>query len=172
MSATNTMPAPAAIAADDTRNRVYADLREGEEFKPLHINVTQPHINGFQDFLGHADPTVKETSWLIGNNLHVDEDYSRRNMYGGVVGDGHQTIQYLCQLITDSLPWGSLVSGYSSLDVKLTNPTRPGDEVVATGKIARKYAKDGRDMVTCEVSASKQGDKLVAVGSFEVYVPR
>jgi hypothetical protein len=156
----------------DIRDRSFADLVEGEALKPLHISVTKEHINGYQDFLGHHDPnTIEGTQWLVGNNLHVDEDFSRRNMFGGVVGDGNQTIQYLCQLLTDSLPWGSLVSGWSSLDVKLTNPTRPGDEVVATGNIVKKYSEDGRDYVLCETKAVKQGDAVVAIGTFKAYVP-
>jgi hypothetical protein len=158
---------------NDPRDRAFADLAEGEALRPLHVSVTREHINGYQDFLGHHDPnTIEGTQWLVGNNLHVDEDFSRRNMYGGVVGDGNQTIQYLCQLLTDYLPWGSLVSGYSSLDVKLTNPTRPGDEVVATGAIVRKLTENGRDYVICEVQASKQQDALVALGTFKVHVPR
>ncbi|MCC6472501.1 MAG: MaoC family dehydratase, partial [Burkholderiales bacterium] len=116
--------------------------------------------------------TIEGTQWLAGNNLHVDEEFSRRNMFGGVVGDGNQTIQYLCQVITDSLPWGSLVSGYSSLDAKLTNPTRPGDEVVASGSIVKKFSENGRDYVVCEVKAVKRQDSVVAVGTFKVHVPR
>lgn len=157
--------------SQDPRDRRFADLKEGEELNPLHVSVTRDHINGFQEFLGHFNEEDDAGSWLIGNNLHVDEDYSKRNMYGGVVGDAHQTFQYLTQLLTDSLPWGSLVSGYSSLDIKLTNPTRPGDEVVAQGKIVKKLTEDGRDFVVCEVQAHKQGDKLIAIGTIKAHVP-
>jgi hypothetical protein len=160
-----------AIMSQDPRDRTFADLTEGEELRSLHIEVTREHINGFQEFLGHFE-TEGYSSWLIGNNLHVDEDYSRRNMYGTVVGDAHQTIQYLCQIVTDSLPWGSLLSGYSELDIKLTNPTRPGDSVVASGKIIEKRTEEGRNYAICEVRASKQGDRLVAIGTIKAYVPR
>ncbi len=156
----------------DPRYRSFADLVEGETLPELHVSVTQDHITGFQEFLGHHDPTETETAWLIGNNLHIDEEYSKRNMYGGVVGDGHQTIQYLCQLVTDSLPWGTLVSGYSLIDIKMTNPTRPGDQVVATGKIARKLTEDGRDYVICELQATKQQGRVVAVGTIKAHVPK
>lgn len=156
----------------DPRDRSFKDLVEGEALPPLHISVTKEHINGFQDFLGHTDPhSSSGNTWLIGHNLHVDEEYSKKNMFGGVVGDGHQTIQYLCQLLTDSLPWGSFVSGYSSLDVKLTNPTRPGDEVVATGKIVSKLTEEGRDFVICEVLATKQQGSVVAIGTIKAHVP-
>lgn len=155
----------------DLRDRSFADLAEGERIGPLHISVTPEHIGAFQEFLGHHDGSDPDKKWLIGNNLHTDEDYSRKNMYGGVVGDGHQTVQYLCQLLTDSLPWGTLVSGYSSVDIKLTNPTRPGDEVEATGRILRKYSEAGRDYVVCEVRATKQGDVVVALGEIRAFVP-
>ncbi|MCC6472958.1 MAG: hypothetical protein IT514_04355, partial [Burkholderiales bacterium] len=82
MSAARTM-------AGDPRDRGFDDLKEGEALRPLRVSVTREHINGFQDFLGHHDPnTIEGTQWLAGNNLHVDEEFSRRNMFGGVVGDG------------------------------------------------------------------------------------
>jgi hypothetical protein len=155
----------------DPRDRHFGDLLEGEELRPLTLHATQDHISDFQDFLGHRDTSDPDKAWMLGNNLHVDEDYSKRNMYGGVVGDGHQTIQYCCQLLTDSLPWGTLVSGYSKVDVKLTNPTRPGDEIVVTGQVTRKYSEDGRDFVVCQVQAHKQGGVLVATGTIRAHVP-
>ena len=153
------------------RDRTFSDLKTGEDLKTLHIAVTREHINDFQEFLGHFD-SDGYSKWLIGNNLHVDEDYSRRHMYGTVVGDAHQTIQYLCQVVTDSLPWGSLLSGYSEIDIKLTNPTRPGDNVVASGKILEKTTEGGRNYAVCEVRAVKGEDKLVAIGTIKAYVPR
>jgi hypothetical protein len=156
----------------DLHDRRFADLVEGEALRPLNILVSQQHIDVFQDFLGHLDASDPDKAWLLGNNLHVDEEYSKRNMYGGKVGDGNQTVQYCCQVVTDSLPWGTLVSGYSKVDVKLTNPTRPGDEVVVTGSVARKFTDGGRDFVDCEVKAVKQGDVVVATGTIRAYVPR
>lgn len=155
----------------DPRDRHFANILEGEALRPMHVNVTQHHIDVFQDFLGHRDASDPDKAWLLGNNLHTDEDYSKRNMYGGLVGDGNQTAQYCCQLLTDSLPWGTLVSGYSAVDVKLTNPTRPGDEVVVTGNVTRKFSEDGRDYVVCEVLAVKQGGSVVATGTIKAYVP-
>jgi len=156
----------------DLRDRTFDDLVEGESLTALHISVTPDHINSFQDFLGHTDPKHSENPWLMGNNLHIDEDFSKKNMYGGIVGDGNQTAQYLCQILTDSLPWGSLVSGYSKLDIKFTNPTRPGDEVVVTGNITQKYTESDRDYVVCDVIAKKNRDTVIAVGNIRAYVPR
>ena len=154
----------------DMRNRSFEEVEEGESLRELAIEVTQKHIDDFQVFLGHtlAD---SEHPWLLGHNLHVDEDYSRSHMYGGLVGDGNQTCQYLCQAVTDSLPWGTLLSGYSKLNIKLTNPTRPGDRVRVTGTVLRKYREDQRDYVECEVRATKGEGQLVAVGSIKAYVP-
>ena len=156
---------------NDPRDRSFSDLKVGEELAPLTIQIDRDHITGFQHFLGHFDK-ADGASWLIGNNLHVDEEYSQRNMYGGVVGDAHQTFQYLCQMLTDYLPWGTLLSGYSELDIKLTNPTRLGDKVVTKGKILEKTFEEGRNYVLCEVSATKQEDKLIAIGTIKAYVPR
>ncbi|MBN9425884.1 MAG: MaoC family dehydratase [Burkholderiales bacterium] len=156
----------------DPRDRSFADIEEGERLGPLHISVTQQHINDYQEFLGHFDGADPDKRWLLGNNLHVDEEYSKRNMFGGLVGDGHQTIQYVTRLLTDHLPWGTLISGYSTVDVKLTNPTRPNDEVEASGHVVGKFTENGRNYVLCEVQASKQGGVTVAMGTIKAYVPR
>lgn len=154
----------------DIRDRTFADLKEGEDLKPLHITVTQEHIDGFQEFLGHFE-TEGYWSKSPGKNLHADEDYARQHIYGSVVGDANQTIQYLCQVVTDSLPWGSLLSGHSDLDIKLVNPTRLGDTVVVSGKIVEKRTEDGRNFAICEVIANKRGDKVVAIGTITAWVP-
>lgn len=157
--------------SQDRRDRTFADLKEGEELKTLRIEVTREHISDFQIFLGHYDATGSFAPTHENENFHVDDEYAQRNIYGSVVGDGNQTFQYMCQVVTDSLPWGSLLAGYSELDVKFTNPTRMGDTVVTSGKIVEKRVEDGRNFAICEMSASKQGDILVAIGTIKAYVP-
>jgi len=159
-------------ATTDPRDRTFDEINVGEALPTLEVDVTGDHIIAFQAFLGHLTPEFEEMKWIVGNNLHLDEDYSRRNMFGGVVGDAHHTIQYLCQVVTDGLPWGSLVSGHSAIDIKLTNPTRPGDHVVATGRIVDKLIEDGRQIIVCEVEAIKQDSKTVAVGTVRAHVPQ
>lgn len=154
------------------RDRSYDDIQVGEELIPLRITVTMEHIVGYQDFLGHLDPDDPETGWLVGKNLHIDEGWSQENIFGGVVGDGQQTGQYLCQLVTNSMPWGTLDAGYSSFDIKFPNPTRPGDVVVATGKVTKKFVQEDRQFVTCDVQAAKASGALVAVGTIKAFVPK
>jgi acyl dehydratase len=57
------------------------------------------------------------------------------------------------------------------VDIKLTNPTRPGDRVDVSGKLTRKYVQDGRHFVVCEVTAVKQNGSLVATGTVRAHVP-
>jgi acyl-coenzyme A thioesterase PaaI-like protein len=147
----------------------WEEIQVGEKLTPLVHYVTQEHINGFQEFLGHGPSSVR--GWMRGHNLHVDEDYSRQHMYGGNVGDGHQTIAYLCELVTSWLPYGALVSGYSEIDIRLTNPTRPGDVITSNGMVKEKMVEQGRRYVVCEVSATKIGDRLVAIGEIKAMVP-
>ena len=147
----------------------WEDVQVGEQIAPLVHYVTQEHINGFQGFLGHGPSQIH--GWMSGHNLHTDEEYSRTHMYGGNVGDGHQTIAYLCELVTNWLPYGALVSGYSEIDIRLTNPTRPGDVVTSTGTVREKYTEDGRKYVLCEVQAMKGEERLVAVGQIKAMVP-
>lgn len=147
----------------------WENVQVGEVITPLAHYVTQEHINGFQEFLGHGPSTVQ--GWMRGHNLHVDEEYSRDHMYGGTVGDGHQTIAYLCELVTNWLPYGALVSGYSEVDIRLTNPTRPGDVVTSTGRVRDKFTSEGRNYILCEVMATKGEETLVALGQIKAMVP-
>ena len=147
----------------------WEEIQVGEAITPLVHYVTQEHINRFQEFLGHGPSTVQ--GWMRGHNLHVDEEYSRAHMYGGTVGDGHQTIAYLCELVTNWLPYGALVSGYSEVDIRLTNPTRPGDVVTSTGSVRDKFTEEGRNYILCEVMATKGEKKLVAIGQIKAMVP-
>ncbi len=160
------------MKSNDPRDRTFEDIAPGEALLAQRIEVTQEHINTYQDFLGHSNPNDPETGWLVGNNLHIDEEYSRRNAFGGVIGDGHQTAQYLFRMVTSSLPWGTLDAGYSSFDLKFTNPTRPGDVVVTKGHVVDLVTEDGRDFAVCEVQAWKQGDRMVAAGRIKAHVPR
>ncbi len=146
-------------------------VQVGEEITPKVFYVTQDHINAFQVFLGAGMAPVALTRTESGHNLHVDEEYSRAHMFGGNVGDGHQTYSYMCQLVTDWLPYGSLVSGYSEVDIKMTNPTRPGDRVVAKGVVKDKFVEFGKKYVVCEVNAFKAEEKMVAVGTIKAMVP-
>ena len=139
----------------------------GEVFTSDPITVDMTHITGFQDFMGHLDPSFS----LAGFNHHVNDDFAKEHLYGGVVGDGHQTIQYLCQVVTDHLPAGALVSGWSSFDLRLVNPTRPGDTVVARAQVSAVTPHGAGTVVELEVSAANQRDATVAFGVIRAFVP-
>ena len=64
-----------------------------------------------------------------------------------------------------------LVSGYSEIDIRLTNPTRPGDIVTSHGVVRGKMVEKGRRYVVCEVSATKMDNRLVAIGEIKAMVP-
>ena len=66
---------------------------------------------------------------------------------------------------------GALVSGYSEIDIRLTNPTRPGDVVTSTGSVKGKFTEEGRNYILCEVMATKGEEKLVALGQIKAMVP-
>jgi len=139
----------------------------GEVFTSKPIEVTPQHITDFQEFMGHLDPSFS----LADHNHHVNEEFASRHMYGGIVGDGHQTIQYLWQVVTDHLPADALVSGHSSLDVRLVNPTRPGDTIVAKAEVTAVEPAAGGSIVVLDVNATNQREATVAFGTIRAFVP-
>lgn len=131
------------------------------------IEVTPKHVVDFQDFMGHLDRSFS----LVDHNHHVNEEFASQHMYGGLVGDGHQTLQYIWQVITDHLPPGSMISGHSSVDIRLVNPTRPGDTVVVSAGVKSVDTDTESSIVGLDVSATNQRGSTVAFGQVSVFVP-
>lgn len=139
----------------------------GDVFTSDPITVDMKHIVDFQDFMGHLDRSFS----LVDFNHHVNEDFAKQHLYGGVVGDGHQTIAYLHQVVTDHLPAGALVSGGSTFDIRLVNPTRPGDTVVATAEVVAIEPHEAGTVVELKVGATNQREATVAFGVIRAVVP-
>jgi hypothetical protein len=143
-------------------------IRVGDALPAQSWTVTRTDIEDFGDFLYPATPENPERR----GNPHVDEEYARQSIYGGLFVDGNQSVAFLCRMATDWLPPGSLVSGFSEVDVKFPNPVRVADVITFSGKVSGKTSDGGRGRVKLEVIAHNQAGKVVAVGSISTYVPR
>lgn len=152
-----------------TRKRSFDDIQVGEAVTPLYKTVTVDSIEKFAVFLDQI-PRGQSAAAATGNP-HLDEAFAQRSIFGGRFADGNHTVAHLCQMVTDWLPIGALVSGYSEVDIKLPNPVRPDDSVTVTGQVVDKFTGDGRDYAVIEVLARTQRDKVVAAGTIKAYVP-
>ena len=156
------------MSVDTARRTDFADIRVGDLLPKRTWTVSKADIESFGDFLYPATP---DNPKRLGNP-HMDEEYARKHIYGGLFVDGNQTVACLCQLATDWLPPGALVSGFSDVDIKLPNPIRVADVVTFSGEVASTTSREGRDYVTLQVLARNQAGKVVAAGTIATCVPR
>ncbi len=146
----------------------FADIQVGDVLPSQIWTVTKADIAAFGEFLYPPQPDNPERK----GNPHIDEEYARQSIYGGLFVDGNQTVAFLCRMATDWLPAGALAHGWSDVDLKFPNPCRLDDVITFTGKVATKSSERGRDQVRLEVLASNQAGKLVAVGHISAQVAR
>jgi acyl dehydratase len=146
----------------------FEDIRVGDELPRQSWTVTKDDIAAFGDFLY---PATAQNPGRRGNP-HMDEEYARSSIYGGLFVDGNQTVALLCRLASDWLPPGSLVFGPGEVDIKFPNPVRVADVVTFSGTVSAKASEAGRDRVEIQVLAQTQAGKVVAAGSVTACVPR
>lgn len=151
-----------------TKPQDFDAIRIGDALPAQTWTVTKADIEAFGDFLYPATAANPERR----GNPHIDEEYARQSIYGGLFVDGNQSVAFLCRMATDWLPPGSLVSGFSEVDVKFPNPVRVADVITFSGKVSDKTSEGRRDRVKLDVIAHNQAGKVVAVGSISTYVPR
>lgn len=106
------------------------------------------------------------------NNPHLNEAYASRQIYGALFVDGNHTAALACQVATDWLPAGTLLSGHSEVDLRFPNPCRLGDTVTFGGEVVDKIIKDGRNLIVLKIQAESDKGKIIAAGTITAYVPK
>lgn len=146
----------------------FEDIREGDELGSEPWTVTKADIIAFGEFMYPPQPDNPQRK----GNPHIDEEYAKQSIYGGLFVDGNQTVAFLCRMATDWLPAGALAYGFSDVELKFPNPCRLDDVISFSGRVAGKSSAGGRDEVRLDVRATNQAGKLVAVGTIAAQLPR
>lgn len=147
---------------------VFDDIRVGDELPSQSWTVTKADIAAFGEFMYPPQPDNPERK----GNPHIDEEYARQSIYGGLFVDGNQTVAFLCRMATEWLPAGALAYGWNDVDLKFPNPCRLDDVISFNGKVVEKKSSPARDEVKLEVVATNQSGKVVAAGFIATEVPR
>lgn len=147
---------------------VFDDIRIGHELPSQSWTVTKADIAAFGEFMYPPQPDNPERK----GNPHIDEEYARQSIYGGLFVDGNQTVAFLCRMATDWLPAGALAYGWNDVDLKFPNPCRLDDVISFNGRVVEKKSSPARDEVKLEVVATNQSGKVVAAGTIATEVPR
>jgi hypothetical protein len=145
----------------------FASIRVGDMVPRKIWTATRENMQAFGELIP-ARPDNPGRS----RNPHLDEEYARSQIFGGLFADGNHIVSLVCQTATDWLPRNGLVSGHSEVDMRFPNPCRLGDTLTISGEVIEKRCVDGRDFVVLKMLAENQTGKAVAVGTIAAYVPR
>ena len=96
----------------------------------------------------------------VGANLHTDEEFARRTIFGGTANMGVATLAYCSEVLEQAYGPGALLKPGASLEYKGIRPIRAGYEITLSGKVTarRPGAHD------CEIRVVNQDGLLCGIG--------
>jgi len=122
-----------------------AALQAGSEIPPVVKELTQAKIDAYARAGGDNNP------------LHTDPEFAAKTQFGGAIAHGMLVLAYLSQMMTAAFGQAWLSRG--RLKARFRAPARPGDTIVASGRLLRR--EGGRAI--CQVECRNQrGEVLVS----------
>lgn len=153
-------PRKARPSAPDTARERFSweAVRDvGDQLTPLNIQASQENIDEKDAFrlAGKHNPI----------NIHTDEEFARRSMFGGTVVSGEAAMSYVDQMLLKSFTLGSVYRG--RLLFRAIEPLRAGDTVTFQGELTSRgdmtTTEDGdsQRVVECRIKGVNQRGVLV-----------
>ncbi len=133
----------------------YESVQVGDDLPILVKHESQESI----DLYARNASTGPKPGW---HDLHTDEEFAEKGIFGGRVNTGVATVAYVAELLEKAFPVRSLMSYGSRLEMRATEPIRSGDTITFTGEVTGKREEDGRRLVECEVIGTNQLNRTVA----------
>ena len=104
------------------------------------------------------------------SNIHTDEDFAKKNIFGGMVNSGPATMSYVDQMLAQSFPLNAFYDG-GRLLMRAITPFRAGDIVTFGGTVTGKRIEGGKGIVDCRVRGVNQRGELVCLCDATMVVP-
>jgi acyl dehydratase len=104
------------------------------------------------------------------SNIHTDEEFARKNIFGGMVNSGPATLSYVDQILLQSFPLRAFYDG-GRLLLRAITPFRAGDTVTFAGEVTAKRADGSKKMVDCRVRGTNQRGELVCLADASLMLP-
>ena len=101
------------------------------------------------------------------SNIHTDEEFARRNIFGGTVNSGPATMSYVDQMLQRSFPPEAFYRG-GRLLMRAITPFRSGDTVAFQGEVTARHPAPPGDaapggVVECRVRGVNRRGELVCL---------
>ena len=132
-------------------------IAPGQRLQPIRVTETQETMDAKDAFR-----LIGERG--VGSNIHTDEEFARKNIFGTTVNSGPATMAYAAQLIENNLGPGCLGRG-GRLLLRAIKPFRGNDTVTFSGTIS---AIDANDGISVEVRGINQSGELVCLADAQV----
>ncbi len=127
----------------------FEGIEVGTEIPPLIKNTTRRQL-----FMYSA------ATWDLQPG-HYDRAFAQSHGFKDVYLDGPMNAAFMVQLITD---WVGIHGTLRKLGLAYRAMVFPGDRLTCTGKVTKKYVKDGVDFIECEIQLRNQDGETVALG--------
>ena len=133
----------------------YDSALEGTALAELSVTESQEIINRRGAFRLAGRPPGE-------SNIHTDEEFARRNIFGSIVNSGPATMSYVDQMLQLSFPPEAFYNG-GSLLMRAITPFRSGDTVTFAGEVTGRRREGDRGIVECRVRGTNQRGELVCI---------
>jgi acyl dehydratase len=157
---------PDADSAANTPGQVpglaFDSIAVGDQLARLVISESQETINRKNELRLAGKPSP--------SNIHTDEEFARRNIFGGTVNSGPATMSYVDQMLARSFPLRAFYDG-GRLLMRAITPFRAGDRVTFAGEVTGKRVEDGNKIVDCQVKGTNQRGELVCLSEATMMLP-
>lgn len=161
-------PAPTEVVPVPARQFSYRAASVGDLLAILSVTESQDVINRRNEF--------RLAGKISASNIHTDEEFARRNIFGGTVNAGPATMSYVDRMLQRSFPLSAFYDG-GTLLMRAITPFRSGDTVTFQGEITGKRqipAIEGGNQVgilECRVRGNNQRGELVCLADATMVMP-
>ena len=132
-----------------TKGGFFEGVEVGSEIPPLIKNVTKRQL-----FMYSA------ATWDF-HPGHYDRAFAQSQGFKDVYLDGPMNAAFMAQFITN---WVGINGTLSKLSLTYKAMVFPDDSLTGTGKVTKKYTREGVKLIECEILLQNQDIKTVALG--------
>ncbi|MGZ5755609.1 MAG: MaoC family dehydratase, partial [Burkholderiales bacterium] len=155
-------PRPEASTRNAQRAISFDDVQIGDRLTPLDVSESVEIMLRKNDERLAGKPRT--------STIHTDEEFARKNIFGGMVNSGPATLSYVDQMLEQSFPLRAFYDG-GRLLMRAITPFRAGDTVTFAGEVTGKRIEDGKKIVECRVRGTNQRGELVCLSDATMVLP-
>ncbi len=157
-----TVVTPGQPVAEASHLLTFEATSVGDALPRLQVTESQETINRYNDVRLAGKPSA--------SNIHTDEEFARRNIFGGAVNAGPATMSYVDQMLELSFPLRAFYYG-GRLAMRAIEPFRAGHVVTLQGEVTAMQLEGDRRQVASRVRGTNRRGDLVCLCDAALNLP-